>query len=98
MFLFWGADHLCFYNAAYRPSLGNEGKHPDALGKPGAEVWPETWPIIKPQIDQVLSCGEASWFEDQLLPIYRNGKLEKRIGPTATAWCLMKAAGPAAFL
>ncbi|MBA2500090.1 MAG: PAS domain-containing sensor histidine kinase, partial [Chitinophagaceae bacterium] len=28
MFLFWGPHHVCFYNEAYRPSLGNEGKHP----------------------------------------------------------------------
>jgi hypothetical protein len=27
MFLFWGKDLLCFYNDAYRPSLGNNGKH-----------------------------------------------------------------------
>ncbi len=76
MFLFWGPEHLCFYNDAYRPSLGVEGKHPGAIGKPGAEVWPETWATIKPLIDQVLAGGEATWSEDQLIPIYRNGKLE----------------------
>ena len=76
MFLFWGAELICFYNDAYRPSLGNDGKHPWALGKPGVEVWPEIWPIIKPLIDQVLSTGEATWSEDQLVPIYRNGKIE----------------------
>jgi PAS domain S-box-containing protein len=76
MFLFWGPELLCFYNDAYRPSLGNEGKHPDALGKPGEAVWPEIWPVIKPLIDQVLSGGEATWSEDQLIPIYRNGKIE----------------------
>ncbi|GAB2585593.1 PAS domain-containing protein [Spirosoma areae] len=76
MFLFWGQDLLCFYNDAYRPSLGTNGKHPSALGKPGAEVWPEIWAIIKPLIDQVLAGGEATWSEDQLIPIYRNGNLE----------------------
>lgn len=76
MFLFWGDDLLCFYNDAYRPSLGNEGKHPEALGKKGEAVWPEIWPVIKPLIDQVLSGGDATWSEDQLIPIYRNGKLE----------------------
>jgi hypothetical protein len=25
MFLFWGDKLTCFYNVAYRPSLGNEG-------------------------------------------------------------------------
>jgi PAS domain S-box-containing protein len=76
MFLFWGEQHLCFYNDAYRPSLGNEGKHPDALGQPGTQVWPEIWPVIKPLIDQVLAGGEATWSEDQLIPIYRNGELD----------------------
>ena len=75
MFLFWGTDLLCFYNDAYRPSLGNNGKHPYALGKPAETVWPEIW-VIKPLIDQVLSGGEATWNEDQLIPIYRNGKIE----------------------
>ncbi|WP_240543673.1 PAS domain S-box protein [Spirosoma foliorum] len=76
MFLFWGEQHLCFYNDAYRPSLGKEGKHPQALGKPGSEVWPEIWNFIKPLIEQVLTGQGATWNEDQLLPIYRNGKME----------------------
>ncbi len=76
MFLFWGKDAVCFYNDAYRPSLGNNGKHPFALGKPGVEVWPEIWNDIKPQIDTIMAGGEATWHEDQLLPIYRNNKLE----------------------
>lgn len=76
MFLFWGKQLTCFYNDAYRPSLGNNGKHPHAIGMPGEQVWPETWPAIKPLIDQVLSGGEATWSEDQLLPIYRNGCME----------------------
>ncbi|MFH6959755.1 PAS domain S-box protein [Flavobacterium aquidurense] len=76
MFLFWGSDQVCFYNDAYRPSLGNDGKHPAILGQKGAEFWPEIWDFIKPLIDQVLTLGEATWHEDQLLPIYRNGKME----------------------
>src|SRR3954447_23433558 len=69
MFLFWGRENICFYNDAYRPSLGNEGKHPFALGKKGLEVWPEIWSDIGPIIDQVLSGGGANWSEDHLLPI-----------------------------
>ncbi|MEP6803306.1 MAG: PAS domain S-box protein, partial [Flavobacterium sp.] len=76
MFLFWGPDHICFYNDAYRPSLGNDGKHPAILGQKGAEYWPEIWDFIAPLIDQVLTEGEATWHENQLLPIYRNGKME----------------------
>ena len=76
MFLFWGPDLICFYNDAYRPSLGNNGKHPSAMGSRGEDVWPEIWHIIKPLIDQVLGGGEATWAKDQLIPIYRNGKME----------------------
>ncbi len=76
MFLWWGHNLIQFYNDAYRPSLGIQGKHPKALGQPGKECWPETWPIIEPQIEQVLSGGESSWNEDQLIPIYRNNKIE----------------------
>ncbi len=75
MFLFWGDELLCFYNDAYRPSLGTNGKHP-ALGKPGKQVWPEIWDFIGPLIEQVLTTAEPVWFEDQLVPIYRNGQLE----------------------
>ena len=75
MFLFWGKDLICFYNDAYRPSLGMNGKHP-AVGKKGKEVWPEIWDFIGPLIEKVLTSGEHAWFEDQLLPIYRNGRME----------------------
>jgi PAS domain S-box-containing protein len=76
MFLFWGDELTCFYNDAYRPSLGNDGKHPGTLGMAGKEAWSEIWAIIKPLMDQVLAGGEATWSEDQLIPIYRNGKIE----------------------
>jgi two-component system sensor histidine kinase VicK len=76
MFLWWGTELIQFYNDAYRPSLGNEGKHPKALGQYGEECWPEIWPVIKPLIDQVLSDGASTWSEDQLIPIYRNNRLE----------------------
>jgi signal transduction histidine kinase len=75
MFLFWGKDLTCFYNDAYRPSLGSEGKHP-AIGKKGCDVWPEIWPFIYPLIEQVLTTGKPAWFEDQLVPIFRNGRIE----------------------
>ncbi len=76
MFLFWGNELRCFYNDAFRLSLGNDGKHPHALGRPGADVWVEIWGIIYPLIERALSDGEATWSEDQFIPIYRNGSLE----------------------
>jgi signal transduction histidine kinase len=76
MFLWWGQDLVQFYNDAYRPSLG-EGKHPTALGQRGEDCWPEIWPIIFPQIEAVMTRGEASWHENQLVPINRNGRLDE---------------------
>ncbi|CAN5361397.1 hypothetical protein BH11BAC1_BH11BAC1_15040 [soil metagenome] len=76
MFLFWGPELICFYNDAYRPSLGENGKHPSLLGMRAEEGWVEIWNIIKPLIDQVLSGAGATWSEDQLIPIFRNGKIE----------------------
>jgi signal transduction histidine kinase len=75
MFLWWGPDLIQFYNDAYRPSFG-EGKHPSALGQRGEDCWPEIWQLIFPQIEAVMTRGEASWNEDQLVPIHRNGRLE----------------------
>ncbi len=75
MFLFWGEELTCFYNDAFRPGLGMDGKHP-ALGKKGAEVWREIWDFIGPLIQEVMTTGKPVWFEDQLVPFYRNGKIE----------------------
>lgn len=76
MFLWWGDDMIQFYNDAYRPSLGDEGKHPLALGQKAIECWPEIWSIIYPLIEQVRESGKSFYLEDQLVPIYRNGKIE----------------------
>ena len=76
MFLWWGDEMIQFYNDAYRPSLGNDGKHPQALGQRGVECWPEIWPIIYPLIQRVRETGKSFFSEDQLVPIFRNGRIE----------------------
>ena len=76
MYIWWGPDLLCFYNDAYRRSIGPE-RHPGSLGRPGREVWAEIWPIIGPQVDQVMTGGGATWQENALVPITRNGRLEE---------------------
>jgi PAS domain S-box-containing protein len=75
MFLFSGKDLICFYNDAFRPSLGVEGKHP-AIGKKGKEVWTEIWDFVGPMIEGVMAKGEPVYFEDQLIGYFRNGKIE----------------------
>ncbi len=76
MFLWWGRDLIQFYNDAYLPSFGR-GKHPRAMGQTGRECWREIWPIIGPQIDDVMERGIGSWNEDSLVPILRNGRNEQ---------------------
>ena len=77
MFLWWGPHLVQIYNDAYRPSFGDGGRHPRALGMRGAEFWTEIWDIIAPQIDGVMIRGEPTWHEDQLVPIERNGRIEE---------------------
>jgi PAS domain S-box-containing protein len=76
MFLWWGPELIQFYNDAYRPSFGLTGRHPVALGMNGRDCWPEVWDVIGPQIAQVMTTGEPTWHEDQLVPIERNGRVE----------------------
>jgi PAS domain S-box-containing protein len=75
MFLMWGPDLLCFYNDAFRPSLGNNGKHP-AVGQKGREVWADVWHYAGSLIDGVMRTGKPVYFEDQLVGFYRNGQME----------------------
>jgi PAS domain-containing protein len=76
MYVWWGPDLLCFYNDAYRRSIGPE-RHPGSLGRPAREVWAEIWDIIGPQIDHVMMGRGATWQENALVPITRNGRLEE---------------------
>jgi PAS domain S-box-containing protein len=76
MFLWWGPELVQLYNDAYRPSLGEDGRHPRALGMRAHEFWTDIWEAIGPQIEQVMTTGEATWHENQYLPIERNGRLE----------------------
>ncbi len=73
MYVWWGPQLLCFYNDAYRRSIGPE-RHPSSLGQPARVVWAEIWDTIGPQIDQVMHGGEPTWQENMLIPITRNGR------------------------
>ncbi len=76
MFLWWGPELIQVYNDAYVPSFGAD-KHPAAMGQRGRDCWQEIWPIVWPQIDDVMSRRRASWNEDQLVPVFRNGHIEE---------------------
>lgn len=72
----WGPDLIMIYNDAFRPSLGEGGRHPRGLAAPAREFWTDVWEVIGPQVEQVLAGGDATWHEDQYVPIERNGSLQ----------------------
>ena len=74
-FLFWGPRKICFYNDAFAASLGPE-KHPGILGMAGAAAFPESWADLRGEIEQVLDGGPATWHENRLVPMLRNGRME----------------------
>jgi signal transduction histidine kinase len=76
MLIWWGPELVMLYNDAYRPMLGAT-KHPAAMGQRGRECWPEIWHIIGPMLEGVLTEGQATWSENQLLLLDRNGYIEE---------------------
>jgi PAS domain S-box-containing protein len=75
LIVWWGPDLVMLYNDSYRRTLGR--KHPEALGKPGREVYAEVWDIAGPMLEHVLATGEATWSDDLLLLLERNGYPEE---------------------
>jgi len=73
--LYWGPERTVLYNDAYAEILGK--KHPWALGRPCREVWSEIWNVIAPMLDGVMTSGEATWSDDQLLLLERRGYPEE---------------------
>ena len=69
--IYWGPELRLLYNDAWAPFL-NE-RHPWALGRPAREVWSDIWPIVGPQLQQVLETGTAFSAFEQILPIVRDG-------------------------
>lgn len=75
MQILWSNKYVQFYNDAYIPILGN--KHPTALGQYGEDCWKEVWDFAGPLLDRVMETGTATWSEDQLLVLERNGYSEE---------------------
>lgn len=70
MVVAWGPDFRFFYNDRYQPILG--AKHPAALGRAGAEIFPEVWAVVGPEFERVRR-GESFAIDDWYLPLERNG-------------------------
>ena len=80
-----------------RPGHGRD-KHPAALGRPAAEVWPEAWHELGPMAASVLAGRGATYSEDQQLFLRRHGYLRRPTGPSPTRRSRTRAAGSAGCL
>lgn len=75
MLVVWGPELYKFYNDGYREILGT--KHPQAMGAPAREIWPEIWDTIGPMFASVMQGDGPTWVEDGLLEIDRHGFVEE---------------------
>jgi signal transduction histidine kinase/ActR/RegA family two-component response regulator len=71
MYLAWGPQLTFLYNAAFAGLL--DSRHPHALGRPLAEVWPEQWAGMKPLVERALA-GQATYGEDVPVQVVRDGR------------------------
>ncbi|GJD55124.1 PAS domain-containing protein [Methylobacterium dankookense] len=74
MFLCWGPERTLVYNDAYAPMLG--ARHPDALGRPFFDVWPEVRIEVGVLMDRVYA-GDPVHMDDLHLTLHRNGYPEE---------------------
>jgi signal transduction histidine kinase len=75
MFVWWGDALVHLYNDAYRSVL--RAKHPDALGRPAPEVWPEIWDELGPRAVAAMARNEGACDEALRLLVRRNGYVEE---------------------
>jgi serine phosphatase RsbU (regulator of sigma subunit) len=68
--LLWGADFVMLYNEAYVELIAH--KHPDALGRSAAEVFPEIWDVVGPMLQSVREDAGPTLMQDLRLDLIRN--------------------------
>jgi PAS domain S-box-containing protein len=71
--IYWGPDLRVLYNDASTAVLTD--RHPWAIGRPGAEVYHDSWPVVGQQFEGVYSSGEGFSIVDQCVPVPQNGVL-----------------------
>ncbi len=73
--IFWGPDYSVLYNDAYIAAMGS--KHPGHLGRPGRELWAETWSVLHDLFESVRTADESFWATDHPFLLERHGFLEE---------------------
>jgi len=72
--IYWGPTHILLYNDAWRTFI--EDRHPEALGQPAREVFPEIWETIGPRLAYVMDGNGATFEREQRLQLERDGELQ----------------------
>lgn len=73
--IFWGAEHVQFYNDSMLPILG--AKHPRALGQRYQDCFPEVWELTGPMLRGVFEQGVTVGADDRMLVLERSGQPEE---------------------
>lgn len=72
--IYWGGDLRLLYNDAAIEQIGD--KHPEALGQPARDVFPEAWDDLEPIHNRVMAGEGPIRNEEYYLPLEREGELE----------------------
>jgi len=72
--MLWGTEGIMIYNDAYSVFAG--GRHPQLLGSPVREGWPEVGDFNDNVMKVVLAGGTLA-YSDQELTLYRHGRPEQ---------------------
>ena len=70
----WGPELVMLYNDAYIASLAD--RHPDALGRPVAKVWGETWHQVATPFMKTIETGQGFEQKRVELSMVRRGEAE----------------------
>src|SRR4051812_22086380 len=73
--IFWGPDQIQLYNDGYAVIMGP--RHPRYLAAPYRECWPDTYPLIYPWMQKVLTTGEVIRVDRTHIPVTRYGFTEE---------------------
>ena len=77
MCYFWGAEHICFYNDAFRKNLEGEDYNP-VIGKKGSEAWPNMWELLDPIINEVITSAKPVSRYDEVLSFNKSKTAQNR--------------------
>lgn len=74
MFIAWGNARILLYNDAYAQILS--ARHPDAMGRPFLDVWPEIRAELAPIVAQAFA-GQSLNVDDIAVTLHRRGYPEE---------------------